>query len=419
MKPLSKVMLIDSQVAGISGDMLLGALIDAGANVLEIQETIGLIPKYFPRCKSLQLTATEAKKHGFRSCSAHFAISEEEEETQASELIHAIEEIANASKLSEAAASFARASIRTLAEAEGKLHGVTIQEVHLHEAGSTDTLADILGVAGACDSLGIFDGEIYSTPVAVGSGSMTFSHGTVTTPAPAVLDIATRNGIPIVGGPEPGELTTPTGISMLAALTKKFLTTYPPMIPRKTGYGAGRKELANTPNLLRVVIGDGIPAGSETVEVLETNLDDVPGEIVAHALQRILDAGAKDAWTTPATFKKSRPGHVLHAICEPGNAAGIAEIMFQETGTLGVRFQQWNRFTLQRDIEKLKLHVAGREFEVRIKVARDASGKIVRRKPEFDDIREIAEALSTTAREVSDLVLREISRLEDKRKGGA
>jgi uncharacterized protein (TIGR00299 family) protein len=416
---LSKVTLIDSQIAGISGDMLLGALIDAGANVRGIQETIGLIPKYYPRCKSLQLTAREVKKHGFRSCSVDFAISEKNNETQARELIHATDEIAKASKLSQAAKSFARASIGTLAEAESKLHGVPIEEVHLHEAGSTDTLADVFGVAAACDSLGIFEGEICSSPVAVGGGSMTFSHGTVATPAPAVLEIVTRNGIPIIGGPEPGELTTPTGISMLAALTKKFLTTYPPMIPRNTGYGAGRKELANTPNLLRVVIGDAMSAGSETVQVLETNLDDVPGEIVAHALQRILESGAKDAWTTPAVFKKSRPGHVLHAICEPSNAQRIAEIMIQETGTLGVRFQQWNRFTLQRDIEKLKLDVAGRVFDVRIKVARDGSGKIVRTKPEFDDIRAIAEALSIPAREVSDLVLRETIRSKDKRKNGA
>jgi uncharacterized protein (DUF111 family) len=157
---------------------------------------------------------------------------------------------------------------------------------------------------------------------------------------------------------------------------------------------------------------------SETVQVLETNLDDVPGETLGYALQRILESGAMDAWITPALFKKTRPGQVLHAICEPRDAQKIAEIMIQETGTLGVRFQLWNRITLQREIEKIKLHVSGKIFDVRMKVARDGFGKIVRVKPEFEDIRAIAEVLSIPAREVSDMVMREAMQSEARRKSG-
>ncbi|MGD0689291.1 MAG: nickel pincer cofactor biosynthesis protein LarC [Candidatus Bathyarchaeia archaeon] len=417
---MPKLTFIDCQTAGISGDMLLAALIDAGADIGRIQEILELIPKHYPRCKSLHLVTREVKKHEFRSCSVDFTISEKDEETPAQELIQATDAIADASNLSERAKSFARATIRALTKAESKLHGVQISEAHLHEAGSTDTLADIFGAAAACDSLGVFDGEICSSAVAVGGGPIAFSHGTVASPAPAVLEIATRSGIPIIGGPEAGELATPTGVSMLAALTTKFLESYPPMVPENVGYGAGKNELAKTPNLLRVVIGRAVSGGfeSETVQVLETNLDDVPGETLGYALQRILESGAMDAWITPALFKKTRPGQVLHAICEPRDAQKIAEIMIQETGTLGVRFQLWNRITLQREIEKIKLHVSGKIFDVRMKVARDGFGKIVRVKPEFEDIRAIAEVLSIPAREVSDMVMREAMQSEARRKSG-
>ena len=400
--------------------MLLAAMIDAGAHTGRIQETLELIPKHYPRCKSLDLATKEVKKHGFRACSVDFKISEWNEENPAQELIHATDAIADASNLSERAKSFARTTIRALTESESKLHGVQISEAHLHEAGSTDTLADIFGVAAACDSLGVFDGEICSTMVAVGGGPIAFSHGNVASPAPAVLEIATRSGIPIIGGPEAGELATPTGVSMLSALTKKFLESYPPMVPENVGYGAGKNELAKTPNLLRVVIGHDVSGGfgSETVLVLETNLDDVPGETVGHALLRILESGAMDAWITPALFKKTRPGQVLHAICEPRDGQKIAEIMIQETGTLGVRFQQWNRITLQREIAKLKLHLAGKIFDVRMKVAKDSFGKVVRVKPEFEDIRAIAQVLSIPAREVIDMVMREALASEARRKGG-
>lgn len=413
--PLPRITLIDSQTAGISGDMLLGALIDAGANLSSIEEVLDLIPKHFARCKSLRLEASEVRKLGFRTCSVDFTISERDDETTAQELIQATHEIADASNLSGDAKSFANASLGALAEVESKLHGVEISRTHLHEAGSTDTLADIFGVAAACDSIEAFEGEICSTPVAVGGGTVSFSHGTLATPAPAVLEIARQNSIPIIGGPEAEELTTPTGLSMLANLTKKFLETYPPMIPEKVGYGAGRKELVNAPNLLRVVLGHSIDSGlgSEIIQVLETNIDDLSGEILGHALQRILDSGAKDAWITPALFKKSRPGHVLSAICDPSDVEKIAEIIFRETGTLGIRSQQRNRIALQREVRTVKVEIEGRTFDVRVKFASAGSGKIARIKPEFDDIRSVADKLAMPAREVLDIVTREAMKAKE------
>lgn len=404
------ITLIDSQTAGISGDMLLGALLDAGADHANISKVLQLIPQHFPRCKSISLESREVRKHGFKACSVEFMITEKDEETRADELTKSAREIAKASNLSERAQTFAVSAIQVLVDVESKLHGVERSKTHLHEAGSTDTLGDVFGVAAACDSLEIFGGEVVATPVAVGGGLTTFSHGTLAIPAPAVLEIARRNNIPIVGGPETGELATPTGMSMLASITRNFLDTYPPIIPERVGYGAGKKDLAKSPNLTRVVLGQRISGSwdTEAVEIIETNLDDVSGEVLGHALQRILDSGAKDAWITPALFKKGRPGHVLHAICDLHDAKKIIDIMFKETGTFGVRFQEWNRFALQREIKKVKLELSGKTFEVRVKVARDSSGRILRAKPEFEDVKSIAETLAMPANEVSNLVMREV-----------
>ena len=346
---MTRVTLIDGQTAGISGDMLLGALIDAGATVSTIQQTLNMIPDHFPRCKSVELNAKEVKKHGFRSCRAELTIAEETEETKAEELIRVIHEVTNSANLGDEAKSFANKAIRLLTEAESRLHGVELSSTHLHEAGSTDTLADILGTAAGCDALHLFNGKIYSCPLAVGGRTVSFSHGTVSVPAPAVLEIARRHHIPILGGPVNEELATPTGVSILASLVDEFVERPPLLVPDMVGYGAGKLELGNAPNVLRLIVGqtDEERFERDFIQVVETNLDDVSGEVVGTSVQRILDARAKDVWVTSAQFKKGRPGYVLHAICDRGDLQRISEVMMKETGTLGVRYQSWDRFILQ------------------------------------------------------------------------
>ena len=396
--------------------MLLGALIDAGAKLSTIQQTLNIIPSHFPRCKSIKLSATEVKTHGFRSCRADLAITEQSEEIKATELIRATEEIVGAANLSDKARTFANKAIRLLAEVESKLHGVEISDTHLHEAGSTDTLADILGTATGCDSLRLFEGHIYSCPVAVGGGTVSFSHGTLSVPAPAVLEIARRHHIPIFGGPTNEELATPTGVSILASMVDKFVDVPPPLIPTTVGYGAGRRELENTPNMLRLVVGQANEGHFErdSVQVVETNLDDVSGEVVGGAVQRILEAGAKDVWVTSAQFKKDRPGFILHAICDREDVEKISRVIMAETGTLGVRYQPWDRFILRREILTVKLEFQQRTFDVRIKVARDQLGEIVRIKPEYDDVESISRATVVPAREISTLALEKARRILEK-----
>ena len=416
---MTRVTLIDAQTAGISGDMLLGALIDAGANLNKIQQALNLIPSHFTRCRSIQLAAVEVKRHGFRACRAELTIDEDAEETKAEELIRVTGAIITSTNLSGKAKSFANNTVRLLTEVESRLHGVEVSTAHLHEAGSADTIADIIGTAIGCDSLNLFEGDIYSYPLAVGGGTVSFSHGTLSVPAPAVLEIARRHRIPILGGPVNLELATPTGVSMLASLVDKFVEAPPPLVPDMVGLGAGNRELANAPNVLRLIVGEsaGQPFERDSVQVVETNIDDVSGEVVGTSMQRILDAGAKDVWVTPAQFKKSRPGYVLHAICGRDDLEKIAGVMMRETGTLGVRYRQWDRFILQRETVVIKLEVGNAIFDVRIKVARDRFGKVARIKPEFEDVDSISRATSLPVSEISALALEQARRELGKRTG--
>jgi hypothetical protein len=300
-----------------------------------------------------------------------------------------------------------------LIEVESQLHGTDIRGTHLHEAGSADTLADIFGVAAATDSLDLFGGDIVSNPVAVGGGHVKFSHGTLSIPAPAVMEIVRRCQIPILGGPTTVELATPTGVIMLANLVREFSSVYPAMIVKKVGYGSGKMTLDSSPNFLRVVLGTRLETPqtpNETVQVLETNLDDVSGEILSHAMQGLIEAGAKDAWVTFGLFKKNRPGCILHVLCDPQDTAKLSRIMIEETGTLGVRQQFWQRLTLSREVESVGVHISGKTFQVRIKLARDANGKIVRVKPEFDDIHVIAKEVGLPARRIEEIVSVQVSR---------
>jgi hypothetical protein len=392
--------------------MLIGALIDAGGNMERVREVLQLIPKHFTRCKSISLEAKTVLSHGFKACGVEFRISEQNEEIPISQMLQAAKDMAKETKLSKRATDFALGSVNLLVEVESRVHGTNFSDTHLHEAGSADTLADVFGAAAACDSLKLFDGEIVSTPVAIGGGSVTFSHGTIGVPAPAVIEILSMRHVPMKGGPESVELTTPTGIAMLANLVQAFIPTYPEITPNRVGYGAGKKQLTSCPNLLRVVLGSKASSISrEAVNMLETNLDDVSGEVLAYTVQRLIDSGAKDVWLTAAQFKKNRPGHVLHVLCGVHEAEKFSRMIMEETGTLGVRYQSWDRFILDREIKTLNVEIAGKKFEVRVKLAHDTVENLVRAKPEFDDIASISKTISMPSRKVEQIVSRAIERL--------
>ncbi|RJS85309.1 nickel pincer cofactor biosynthesis protein LarC, partial [Candidatus Bathyarchaeota archaeon] len=315
--------------------------------------------------------------------------------------------------LSEKARAYAVKVIKTLIYTEAKIHGENLKDVHLHEAGAIDTPAEIIGSAVALESLGLFDAKFYSTPVAVGGGTFKFSHGIVSSPAPATLEILSRKGVPIIGGPVKAELTTPTGASILASLVDEVSYYYPPMVPMKIGYGAGTREFREIPNLLRIVVGNQQSYGllKDEVMIVETNLDDVTGEVIGYLIEKLLDEGVRDVSVIPIFTKKSRPAHIVRVITDRTDVERIARILMEETGSLGVRVFPCERRILSRKVINVEITVKDKRERVNVKVATDSKGKIIQVKPEYEDLKRISRITGIPLRRI-----REIAEEEAKKK---
>jgi uncharacterized protein (TIGR00299 family) protein len=411
--PSLDTIVIDCQSVGISGDRFVAALIDLSVDFEKVIEAMESSKKYVEGCKSLNVKIHETSRNGFRAKQIEIITDENKQHRSGNELINAVSETAKGLDLSSWAQEVANNSIMTLVDAESKLHGKKIDNVVLHEAGSIDTVVDIIGVASALDILGASKStRIYSTPVALGGGLFKFSHGTMTSPAPATLEILTQNGFDVVGGPLDFELSTPTGVSILTSLAEKTLRYFPEFRPQAIGYGAGLKEFDNVPNILRIITGEitGSKYVHDEVLLLETNLDDVTGETVGFTMERLLSAGAKDVSIIPIIEKKSRPGWIISIMAEEKNVDRLTEILTSETGTLGVRTYSCHRRILTRESKKIQLNIDGEKHDVDVKIARDRLGNIVNLKPEYDDIHDLALKLDRPFREIHEKATQETRR---------
>jgi uncharacterized protein (TIGR00299 family) protein len=321
--------------SGISGDMLLGALVDAGIDLAALQagvDSLGL-----PSCR---LKTEEVKKHGFRATKLHV----EHEPEHAHRHLHHITEMIDRGTLSGKQKDLAKRIFTRLGEAEAKVHGTTIREVHFHEVGAVDSIADIVGGAIGLDLLQV--DHIVCSPIPTGSGTVSIAHGRVSVPTPATAELLT--GIPLAASTVAAELTTPTGAAIVATVADEF-GPLPPMTIKTIGYGAGTRDLEQQPNLLRLILGE--TAGdfaADQVWVLETNLDDLSGEVIGHTAGLLMEAGALDVYTVPIQMKKNRPGVLLSVICEPAAIARLEKILFRETTTLGIRRWAVSRHKLER-----------------------------------------------------------------------
>jgi hypothetical protein len=226
----------------------------------------------------------------------------------------------------------------------------------------------------------------------------------VASPAPATLEILTKRGFTIVGGPLDCELSTPTGVAILTSLAERSLRYFPAMKPKAVGYGAGEKEFDAVPNVLRIVTGEAsrLDPLEDRVVLLETNLDDVTGETVGYTVERLLSAGAKDAAVTPIFGKKSRPGWIVSVIAEERDVDKLIDMLTLETGTLGVRVHPCHRKILLRESRKVEVEIAGAKAEVNVKIASDRFGKVTNLKPEYDDVRNLALRLGRPFREIQE-----------------
>jgi len=401
------VFVIDAQVAGISGDMLLSSLVNIGANKSKIIDGIRSAESLCKDVKIKKIDFVEVKKNSLQATELLLEIDDDVHERKGIEIKEIIEKSAEKLQISESAKTFAIKSIETLIRAESKIHGEPENSVHFHEAASFDTVVDILGTAIALDDLGCFDDDIVGTPVAIGSGTMTFSHGTSSNPAYAILEIFRESGIITVGGNVKEELTTPTGASILVNLTSECSEFYPPMKIQSVGYGAGQKDFEGFPNVLKVVRGiTSTKLQFDTVKILETNVDDVSGEVLGNMIEKIMAHGAKDVTISSAITKKGRPTNLVSVICDSDTMNSIMDLLVTETGTLGVRIRTSERYIVPRAVKTLSVNIQGQSFDVRYKIRDLNNGSHF--KIESDDIKEISSVLSISFKETEELLNQEI-----------
>jgi uncharacterized protein (TIGR00299 family) protein len=358
--------------SGISGDMTLGALVDAGVSLDALNgaiESLGL-----PGCR---LLAREVKKNGFRATQ----VTIQYEPEHAHRHLHQIVGMIDRSGLAERQKNLARRIFARLAEAEAKVHGTSVEKVHFHEVGAADSIADIVGAAVGWDLLGAE--RITASAVPTGTGHMRIAHGQCSIPAPATAELL--RGIPLAESSVPCELTTPTGAAILATLADSF-GPRPAMTVERIGCGAGQRDLQEQPNLLRLFVGEAAqPGGHDQAWVLETNLDDISGELIGYAATRLLEAGALDVYTSAIQMKKSRPGVKLSVLCGAGDVERMEAILFGETTTLGVR-----RWPVSRHVLVRQRHTVATEWgPVEGKVGWLAGGP-PRFAPEFESCRRVA-----------------------------
>ena len=404
------VLVVDAQIAGISGDMLLSSLIDMGANKSRVINGVYLTEEYLKGSKIIKMDFEKVNKYGTAATHLVLEANETHHERKGIEIQECILSTSDKIGLSDKAKVFAKESIRSLLHAESNIHGEPLESVHFHEASSIDTAVDIIGSAIALDDLKLFSDEIISTPIAVGGGTLTFSHGTVSNPASAILEIFRGSNMIICGGQTKQELTTPTGASLLVNLADRCSEFYPTMKVKSIGYGAGSKNFDGFPNILKIVRGESTNEfQSDTVQVLETNLDDVSGEVIGYTIDNLIANGAKDVTVTAGITKKGRPTNLVSIICDPSDTNRLISMLISETGTLGVRVRSSNRYIVPRVIISVPISIQEKNFTVRCKIVKH--DEIVKHfKVESDDVKDIAKSLSLSFREASEIISEEVRR---------
>jgi len=362
--------------SGISGDMCLGALVDAGVPLKEIERGLKKL-----KLKGYAFRETKVLRAGIAATKVDVLLKAESGERGAeSRRWKDIQKIIKDSSLSEKIKDQGLQVFRNLFEAEARVHGSTIEKTHLHELGCVDCLVDIFGTLIGLSILGVE--KVYSSPVNLGSGSTKTSHGIMPVPAPATAELL--KGVPCYSSGPAFEMTTPTGAVLLKTLSSGF-GTQPLFSSERIGIGAGNKDPEERPNILRIMVGETDAAiQDETVTIIETNIDDMNPQIYEYVMERLFNAGALDVYLTQVVMKKSRPGVLLTALCSAEKKSELINIILKETTTIGVRFYETNRVTMKRDIKQVQT-----EFG-KISVKQSALGSSIKITPEYDDCKKIA-----------------------------
>lgn len=365
--------------------MIAAALVDMGIGAEPLHQLAAALPECLSGVRGAELTLAKVRRAGVAATALRLELEEggEDSERRIGDFYAALEKLKAKLGLSSYVYGRALEALKLLEEAERMVHGEA--RGHLHELGSADTLFDVVAAPLLIERAHLAGCEILSTPVAVGRGSIRIAHGVVSVPAPAARALLKLRGIPFRLGPVEGELATPTGLAVLAALAKTFVEETPPGRVVRLGYGAGSVDYGVQPLAVAEVelVEEHL---RDSVAILETNVDDVDGELVAYVRDLALERGALDFYAIPAVGKKGRPALLIQVIAEPDRALELADLLMRELGTLGVRVTRAGRVKLEREVREVEIE-GGR---VRVKVARDRRGSIVKVKPEHADLERVA-----------------------------
>ncbi|GAB3659106.1 LarC family nickel insertion protein [Glycomyces tarimensis] len=368
--------------AGASGDMFLGALVGAGVDLALMQEAVDTLG-----VERVRLTSGTVKRHGL----AGVKVGVEAPEAAVDRRWRAIRGMIEGAELSDAIKARALDAFARLAAAESVSHGIDVDEVHFHEVGALDSIADIVGAAAGLDALGAE--RLTASTVTVGGGTTRGSHGSIPLPAPAVLRILADAGAPTVGA-VPYEACTPTGAAIIAASADGF-GAMPEMVVEAIGVGAGGRDPRERANLLRIVVGREVGAAKAKPVVIETNVDDLDPRLWPPALAALLEAGASDAWLTPILMKKGRPAHTVHVLCHAEAVPRVRAALVRHTTTIGMRSYAIDKYALERRYDSVE--VDGRRIGVKIALE---DGEVVNVSVEYEDAVAAAAALGRPVKAV-------------------
>jgi uncharacterized protein (TIGR00299 family) protein len=377
--------------SGISGDMTLGALIDAGCDVARLRSELRSL-----QVPGWEISAEKVWKNGMAATYAKVKTEDQKKHRSLTDILEILEKSELVPQVRDRASSI----FQRLSEAEARVHDVPVEKIHFHEVGAVDAIVDIVGACIGFQSLGI--DKFACSPLNVGGGSAKMAHGVLPVPAPATANLL--QGKPTYSNGVQRELVTPTGAAIVATLCDSF-GPQPPMTVSAIGYGAGTTDLEGQPNVLRIMVGESaekaVAGYDEEVSVIEANLDDMNPQIYGYFLERALAAGALDVYTTPVQMKKNRPGTLLTVLCKPQDTNALTSMIFAETTTFGVRTTNAQRRILPRE----HVSVSTTFGDVRIKLSR-VNGRILHVSPEFDDCRKLAVEKNVPLQEVINEALR-------------
>jgi len=395
--------------SGVAGDMILGALLDAGVPLTVLKEAVAALG-----LPGLEVEARKVMRGGFAATKVDILTGEPSREADPG-LVDAghshhhghrglpdILKTLRQSRLPETTRERATAIFTRLASAEAAVHGTTLEAVHFHEVGARDAIADVVGAVAGLAALGA--DRVEASPLNLGGGRIATAHGTLPVPAPGTLELL--KGIPCYGSPVEAELTTPTGAAILATVAQAFGPP-PPLTVRAVGYGAGTRELSGQPNCLRLILGDAPePGATDEITVLEANIDDMSPQLFEPLMEDLFAAGALDVYLTPVIMKKSRPATVLTVLTEAGAEGRLAPLILRGSTTFGLRVSRRERVKLTREIRTVRTPYG----PVAVKLGR-LGERTVQVSPEFEDCRRIATAAGVPIRDVLDAA-REAARRE-------